>query len=147
MSANDATQQANRSAMDPKRLVVVFYLVFGLVFALFLDHVLDTVWAKAGWSNKAETLDSVGWRITTVLGVVLSAATCIAAFMVEKPRTVSLEIATELMKVTWPSWDETRVSTIAVVLASIIAATLLYGIDFMSYKVMVDWIPAVWGKL
>ena len=53
-------------------------------------------------------------------------------------------IATELMRVTWPSWEETRVSTFAVVIASVVAAVILFGIDTFSYKVMVDWLPALW---
>ncbi len=64
-----------------------------------------------------------------------------------KIRQLSLEIASELMKVTWPSWEETRVSTIAVVVASLVAAVILFGIDWLSYKVMVEWLPALWGKL
>ena len=60
---------------------------------------------------------------------------------------LSLEVANELMRVTWPSWEETRVSTFAVVVASVVAALVLFGIDTLSYKLMVDWLPTVWGKL
>ena len=38
-------------------------------------------------------------------------------------------------------------STIAVVVASLVAAVLLFGMDTLSYKLMVDWLPALWGKL
>ena len=60
---------------------------------------------------------------------------------------VRLEVAGELMKVTWPTWYETRVSTIAVVIASLVAAVLLFCIDSVAYKLMVDWLPHLWGKL
>ena len=56
-------------------------------------------------------------------------------------------VATELMRVTWPSWEDVRVSTIAVVVASLVAAVLLFGMDTLSYNLMVKWLPAVWGKL
>jgi len=49
--------------------------------------------------------------------------------------------------VTWPSWAETRVSTIAVVIASLSAAVILFGIDTLAYKIMVNWLPALWGRL
>jgi preprotein translocase subunit SecE len=62
-------------------------------------------------------------------------------------RRLSIEVATELMRVTWPSWAETRVSTVAVVVASGLAAVILFAIDTLAYKVMVDWLPALWGKL
>jgi preprotein translocase subunit SecE len=64
-----------------------------------------------------------------------------------KSHQVSMEVASELMRVTWPSWEETRVSTFAVVAASIIAGVLLFFIDSFSYKLMVDWLPHMWGKL
>jgi preprotein translocase subunit SecE len=53
------------------------------------------------------------------------------------PRTqaVSLEVALELKRVTWPSLRETRASTVAVVVASFIAAIVLGTFDF------------IWGQL
>jgi preprotein translocase subunit SecE len=51
------------------------------------------------------------------------------------------------MRVTWPSWEETKVSTIAVVVASLVAGVVLFCIDSLSYKLMVEWLPALWGKL
>ncbi len=64
-----------------------------------------------------------------------------------KSRAVSIEVATELMRVTWPTWEETRISTVAVVIASLVAALILFGIDSFSYKVMVDWLPSLWSRL
>jgi preprotein translocase subunit SecE len=82
-----------------------------------------------------------------VLGVVLAAGLGIFSYVNPKIRTLSNEVASELMKVTWPSWEETRVSTTAVVVASMVAAVVLFGIDTLAYKLMVDWLPALWGKL
>src|SRR5215470_1595122 len=103
-ATNDASQPANRSGIDPKRLVVISYLAGGRVLMLF-------------------------------------------CYLNPEVRRLSIEVATELMKVTWPSWAETRVSTIAVVVASGVAAILLFVIDTIAYKVMVDWLPALWEKL
>ena len=44
-------------------------------------------------------------------------------------------------------WEETKVSTVAVVVASVVAGLILFCIDTMSYKLMVEWLPALWGKL
>ena len=146
MSASDASQQANRSGMDPTRLVVISYLVFALILTLFFEHLLDLVFARLGVRNH-ELVDGLGWRLTTLLGVVLAFGGAIFSWMNPKTKAVSLEVANELMRVTWPSWEETRVSTMAVVVASVIAAAVLFGIDSLSYKLMVDWLPALWGKL
>jgi preprotein translocase subunit SecE len=145
-TASEASQSANRSGMDPKRLVVVFYLVAGIVFALFLDRILVLAWDALGFSNR-EVVEGMGWTRTGILGVLLSLAIAVFCYMNPKVRSLSLETATELMRVTWPSVAETRVSTVAVVIASLVSAVILYGIDIGALHLMVDWLPALWGKL
>jgi len=144
--AEDASVQANRSGMDPNRLVIIFLIGSGLILALFLQHLLALLWANFGWGDP-EVLEGIGWTLTTVLGVVLAAALMVFLWVNSRTRAMGHDIASELMKVTWPSWGETRVSTLAVVVASLIAALVLFFIDTLSYKVMVEWLPAVWGKL
>jgi preprotein translocase subunit SecE len=146
VSANDASQQANRSGMDPTRLVVISLIVFALVMSLFMDHMLELLWAQIGLSNP-EVLDGLGWRVTTLVGVALAFGGSIFAWMNPRTKGLAHEVANELMRVTWPSWEETRVSTTAVVVASVIAAAVLFGIDTLSYWLMVDWLPTLWGKL
>ena len=145
-AASEASQQANRSGMDPKRLVVIFFLIAGLIFALFLEHVCGLIWARAGWSDPT-VIEGVDWQVSTLVGFLLAAGLVVGAYMHPRSHALSLEVASELMKVTWPSWGETRVSTIAVVVASVIAAVILFGIDTLAYKVMVEWLPALWARL
>jgi preprotein translocase subunit SecE len=145
--ADQASEQANRAGMSPGRLVVLFYMAAGIVLALFLGKVLSLVFAEVGLGDKSDALESIGLSPTQVLGVVLAAGLGIFSYVNPKIRTLSNEVASELMKVTWPSWEETRVSTTAVVVASMVAAVVLFGIDTLAYKLMVDWLPALWGKL
>ncbi len=145
-TANEATQQANRSGMDPKRLVVIFYLVAAIILALFLDHILDLVFVKIGVGNRDVIEGITESRVTAVLGFLLAIGGAVGAWFHPKSHQVSLEVASELMKVTWPSWAETRVATGAVVITSMVAAVMLFGIDTVAYKLMVEWLPALWGK-
>ncbi|MBF5041180.1 preprotein translocase subunit SecE [Aggregicoccus sp. 17bor-14] len=145
-TASEASQQANRSAMDPKRLVVIFYLIAGIVLALFLEHVFGLLWAKAGWNDR-ELIEGLGWNISTFVGFAVAIALVVAAFANKRVHDLSVDVASELMRVSWPTWSETRASTFAVVVASLVAAVLLFFIDTVAYKLMVDWLPAVWGKL
>ncbi len=145
-SGTEASQQANRAGMDPKRLVVIAYLVFGFIIALFLDQLVEMVLARLGVNNTI-LIEGPDWRISTLVAALISIGGFAYAWFNPKSRNVSIEVATELMRVTWPSWEETRISTFAVVIASLVAAVILFGIDTFSYKVMVDWLPAVWGKL
>ena len=145
-TTNEASQQANRSGIDPKRLVVIFYLAGGVVLLLFLDHLLSLTWARFGWADPT-LIEGLDWKLTSMIGALLTIGAVIFCYVNPEVRQLSIEVATELMRVTWPSWAETRVSTIAVVFASGVAAIILFAIDTLAYKVMVDWLPALWGKL
>ena len=145
-TASEASQQANRSAMDPKRLVVIFYLLAGIVLALFLERVFGLLWAKFGWGDPI-LIEGLDWKVSTLIGYLLAVAIGVGAYMHPRSHALSHDVAAELMKVTWPTWSETRASTLAVVVASLVAAVLLFFIDTIAYKLMVEWLPAVWGKL
>lgn len=146
MSATEASQQANRAEMDPRRLVVVSYLVFGLILTLFLGRMVELLLARIGVGNAA-LIDGVGIMVADVLGFAITAGLVGYAWTNAKVKALSLEVATELMRVTWPSWEDVRVSTMAVVVASLIASLLLFGMDTLSYKLMVEWLPKLWSSL
>ena len=145
-NASEASQQANRSGMDPLRLVVIFYLLSGLVLALFLSHVFSVAWGHLGWTNRI-LISGPDWDIPTVLGIVIALGSVIFCWTNQKVRGLTLESATELMKVTWPTWAETRTSTVAVIIASVVSALILFAFDTLSYQIMVNWLPHLWGKL
>ena len=145
-TASEASQQANRSAMDPKRLVVIFLLLAGIVTGLFFEHVLGLIWARFGWGDPI-LVEGVDWQVSTLVGYLLAVGLAVGTWLHPKTQAVALDIASELMKVTWPSWTETRSSTVAVIVASLVAAVILFFIDSIAYRLMVEWLPAVWGKL
>lgn len=146
MSASDASQQANRAEMDPKRLVVVAYLVLGVIIAMFFGHIFELVFAQFGIGN-ARVLEGLEFRTGDILGGLLAGGLAFWSWSNPKSHAISMDVASELMRVSWPSWEETRISTLAVVVASLLAGVLLFGIDSLSYKLMVDWLPHLWGKL
>ncbi|SEN09535.1 MULTISPECIES: preprotein translocase subunit SecE [Stigmatella] len=145
-TATEASQQANRSAMDPKRLVVIFLILAGIVAGLFFEHVLGLVWARFGWGDPV-LIEGLDWQVSTLVGYLLAVGLVAATWFVPKSNALAIDIASELMKVTWPTWSETRASTVAVVVASVVAAVILFCIDTLAYNMMVEWLPAVWGKL
>ena len=146
MATDEASQQANRSGMDPKRLVVIFYLLSAFILSQFFEHLLASLWGQLGWPDK-EMVEGLAWHTTTLIGLGLALGTAVAAYLNPTTHRLSLEVASELMKVTWPSFGEVRNSTVAVVVASLVAAGILFGIDTLAYKLMVEWLPSLWGKL
>ena len=97
--------------------------------------------------GNGEIITGTGIKVADVLGFAITVGAAAYAWTNPRVKQLSLEVATELMRVTWPSWEDVRVSTLAVVVASLIAAILLFGMDTLSYNLMVKWLPAVWGKL
>lgn len=144
MSATEASQQANRAEMDPRRLVVVSFLVMGLVLTLFLGRMMELLFVQLSVTN-TEILAGAGIKLADLIGFAVTAGLAGYAWTNPKVKGLSLEVATELMKVTWPSWEDVRVSTIAVVVASLVAAVLLFGMDTLSYQLMVKWLPMLWS--
>ncbi len=132
--------------MDPRRLVVIAYLVFGLIIALFMGHMLELLFTQLNFANK-KVIEGLDFSWAFVLGGLITIGVGIWAWVNPRVHTLSNEVASELMRVTWPSFEETRISTIAVIVASLVASVVLFGIDTLALKVMVDWLPHLWGKI
>ena len=47
----------------------------------------------------------------------------------ERVSTYAMEVGNELSKVTWPSWNETKLSTIVVIITTLIIAAILGLLD------------------
>ena len=80
--------------------------------------------------------------LTSVVGFAIAVAFVLYLYFTPSMREGGLDIAAELKRVTWPSLAETRVSTIAVVIASLVAAIILFFFDFVASKLMTIWVPA-----
>jgi preprotein translocase subunit SecE len=117
--------------MTNSRVVVIGYVVLGLAFGLFLEHVLIALFG-AFTPTQPLTRPLVGeWTWSTIFGLALAAGTAIVLWRKPKTHEGSLEIASELRKVSWPSMAETRAATIAVIVASVVAAVLLGLFDVL----------------
>ena len=115
--------------VDPKRIVAMFYVVAAVVVGIFLERAIDLVLSYARVSPPA--LLGEDWTLATLIGFGVAGGLALFAWNNERTRGVSLEVATELKKVTWPSMRETRAATVAVVVATFIAAVILGLFDFV----------------
>jgi preprotein translocase subunit SecE len=145
-SGTEASEQANRAGMDPLRVVVIFLLLAGIVLGLFLERLFGILFAALN-VNDAVIIEGVDWRFSTLLGFAIAIGLAVFTYVNKGTRQWGSEVAGELMKVTWPTWSETRASTTAVVVASVIASLILFAIDNVALRLMVEWLPAVWARL
>ncbi|MDJ0766573.1 MAG: preprotein translocase subunit SecE [Myxococcota bacterium] len=110
-----------------KWLHAMFYagtLVVGWLFVKIIETTwtalnLTFVWAPPPKTWVAITAGSVG-------------AIALALYLWRHPKVsrLSVEIVTELSKVTWPTRKELSASTVVVIVLSVIAATILWLFDF-----------------
>jgi preprotein translocase subunit SecE len=119
--------------MDPKRLVAIFFVLAAIAIGVFLEKVLGLVFSYTRWNDPA--VFGEDWTLSTILGFAVAAVAAIVAWRTPKVQTTSLEIAGELKKVTWPTFRETRAATVAVVVATFIAAVILGVFDYVWAKV------------
>ncbi len=113
---------------QPKRIVAIAYVLAAFALGVFFEKVLALVFAYVRVNDFAIFGD---WSLSTVLGFVLAAAAAIIVWRIPRTQTVSLEVALELRRVTWPSLRETRAATVAVIVASAISAVILGLFDFV----------------
>ncbi len=115
-----------------KRIVGIFYVVAALVVGLFLSQLIGAVFVQMGVSD-AEVLGlttrskAIGYGIATVAGIMI--------WRIPRTQQLSLDVALELGRVTWPSMRETRAATVAVIVASLVAALILGFFDYVWLKV------------
>jgi preprotein translocase subunit SecE len=113
---------------QPKRIVAIFYVLAAVALGVFLQKVLELVVAATRF-NDAEVL--FGWSVTQIAGFAIAALAAVVVWRIPKTQQVSLEIALELRRVTWPSMRETRAATVAVIVASAVAAIILGVFDLV----------------
>src|SRR5512146_100651 len=122
----------NTTGIDPRRMVIIFYVLAAVAVGVFLEKVLGLVFSYARWSDPA--IFGEDWSLTTVLGYAIAAVAAVVTWRTPKAQTVSLEIASELKKVTWPTMRETRAATVAVMVATFAAAVILGVFDYVWAK-------------
>jgi preprotein translocase subunit SecE len=118
---------------QPKRYVAIFYVLAAIALGKFFEKIAALAFSYARFNDATVLVE--GWTVSTLIGFVVAAVLAVVVWRIPRTQAVSLEIALELKRVTWPSLRETRASTVAVVVASFIAAMVLGVFDF------------IWGRL
>ena len=129
------------SKMEPKRMVGIALVALAVAGGMFLEQVARVTFAALKW-NDPQILGIDELTLTALIGFALAVGVAVYVYMNPKLREGGLDIAAELKRVSWPSLAETRVSTVAVVIASLVSSLILFFFDFVASKVMTIWVPA-----
>ena len=117
--------------MTNQRIVAIGYIVLALLAGFFLEHVLLAVFGSFGTTQPLTRPLWNDWTWSSFIGLGITVGTAFYLWTNLKTREVAFEIAAELRKVSWPSFAETRAATLAVIVASLIAAALLGLFDVL----------------
>jgi preprotein translocase subunit SecE len=112
---------------QPRRYVAIFYVLAAVAFGFFLEKVIALAFSYAR-VNDFQVLGE-GWSLSTVIGFAVAVVVAVVVWRIPRTQSASLEVALELRRVTWPTMRETRAATIAVIVASFVAAIILGGFD------------------
>jgi preprotein translocase subunit SecE len=119
----------NAPGTDPKRLVLIFFVVAAIALGVFLERLVGFTFAGLRVADPAILGDD--WTLSTIIGYGVALVAAVVTWKSSRIQHLGLEVASELKKVTWPSMRETRAATVAVVVATFIAAVILGTFDFV----------------
>lgn len=114
---------------DPKRMVIIFYVFAAVVLAVFLEKVFALGFSYA----RVRDFPVLGedYPLSAMIGYAVAIVAAVLVWKTPKVHTVSFEIASELNKVTWPTMRETQAATVAVLVATVVAAAILGVFDYV----------------
>ena len=115
-----ATQDVQAKTLGLARWVQMGFVAFWLLLGWVLDKIILLIWDKF-----AEPMPMV----VTFASLAIGAGVTLALYRREKVKRVATEVVGELAKVTWPSREETQVSTVVVIVTSLIAALIIGAFD------------------
>lgn len=116
----NAEQDEQARTLGLLRWVQMAFVAIAVMLFWVADKLVTLV-----WSAFAEPLPTV----VTALSALLGFGAAFLLYRNEKVNRVSHEVVGELSRVTWPSRQETQVSTVVVIITSVIAAAVLGGFD------------------
>jgi preprotein translocase subunit SecE len=118
--------------MTNQRLVGIAYAFFAFLIGFVLEQALGELFAGIGLNSLNDSLlfGVEGWSTTTAIAYGLGIGIAVGAWLLPRTRELSLEVAGELRKVTWPSRRETQAATVAVIITTAAFAVLLGFVNY-----------------
>lgn len=113
-----------------EKYVRLSFVILGLLVWVVMASFFATV---MNWISPDLDRFLMGARfaISDALGMICGIATAVVLWFHEAANRLGLEVASELRNVTWPSWPETRVSTIVVLVTTVVISLILGLFDLI----------------
>jgi preprotein translocase subunit SecE len=109
-----------------RRYVHIAFAVAGILLGFVLINLFVLIGGAVGWSTSV-----LGFDVWSTAAVVVTAVVTITMWRREKVFGFVFEVAEELKKVTWPTYEETRTATWVVIAMVAIFSVGLGIYDFL----------------
>ena len=112
---------------DSKRIVQITYALATFIVLMTLVQAYASIFAVAG----VRDTQLLGKDFTTsrLLAIATAGAHLLWTWRHPRLRPLTEEVADEMTRVTWPTWDETRNNVRVTIVVSVIAALILAFFD------------------
>lgn len=117
MTSQQDTRAVGSLQLGTQKYLYTGYFVAGCIVAYLTHQIIEKAWGEG---------HDV---IATVAGVVVGVAAVVWGWKNTRLRTLAQETLDELTKVTWPTRQETYAATTVVIVTSLIAAVVIFGLD------------------
>ena len=116
--------------MNVLRYVNMAFVVAGLLTWVVMAEGYAAVfeWIAPTWDRALLGPDFV---VSDLLGLITGLAVATSLWRKETIRTAAFDIATELSRVTWPQWDETKTNTFVVMIVTVVVSLILGFFDYL----------------
>ena len=111
-----------------EKYVRISFVVAGLLVWVVLAGAFSTV-LQAINPDWDRAIIGAQFRLSTMLALACGVACALVLWTNRTVNRLGMEIATELRNVTWPSWPETRVATVVVLVTTIVVSVILAVFD------------------
>jgi preprotein translocase subunit SecE len=116
--------------MSVARYVNLSFVVIGLTLYIVLGELMGAILGIFGSSTNFQVLGA-NFRLAHLLAMVISIGVAIALRRSERIYTYAMEVGSELSKVTWPTWKDTKRATVVVIITTLIIAGILGLLDLL----------------
>lgn len=116
--------------MGVARYVNMAYVGLGLLAYVVLAELFAWTLMFFGSAANGQVIGH-NFRVADLSGFLVAVGLVLWMRRDERVTTFSMEVGNELAKVTWPTWAETKLSTIVVIITTIIIAIILGTFDYV----------------
>ena len=117
--------------MTISKWVTLIFASIAVTTFLVMDKALKLIWAT--WSKSLIDYQVIGSTVTLTTALALAIGVAFTFYLYRKPGTLAYlsEVVSELGRVTWPSLDETKRSTVVVIVFTFMLSVYLAGFDWI----------------